>query len=72
MVPVVTPALSRKVRTAQIAAACGVSDQTILNWWRRGQFPKPQKIGRVLLWDAAEVNAFLAARQQEEATHAQA
>jgi prophage regulatory protein len=40
-----------------------VSPATIWRWTREGKFPKPFKLGvSVTVWDAAEVEAFIAQR----------
>ncbi|RJG01272.1 helix-turn-helix transcriptional regulator [Noviherbaspirillum sedimenti] len=40
-----------------------VSPATIWRWVREGKFPKPFKLGdSVTVWDAAEVEAFIAQR----------
>ena len=42
-----------------------VSPATIWRWVREGKFPKPFKLGEsVTVWDAAEVDAFIAGRSQ--------
>lgn len=45
-----------------------VSPATIWRWVREGKFPKPFKLGEsVTVWDAAEVDAFIAGRSQQAA-----
>lgn len=45
-----------------------VSPATIWRWVREGKFPKPFKLGAcVTVWDAAEVDAFIAGRSQQVA-----
>lgn len=40
-----------------------VSPATVWRWVREGKFPKPFKLGEsVTVWDAAEVEAFIAQR----------
>lgn len=40
------------------------SPATIWRWAREGKFPKPFKLGpSVTVWDAAEVEAFIAAQR---------
>lgn len=42
-----------------------VSPATIWRWTREGRFPKPIKLGTsVTVWDAAEVEAFIAKRAE--------
>jgi prophage regulatory protein len=43
-----------------------VSAATIWRWVREGKFPKPFKLGEaVTVWDAAEVENFIARQAQE-------
>jgi len=59
----------RVIRVADIATTNNkkgllpVSRATIWRWVREGKFPKPFKLGEsVTVWDAAEVEAFIAQR----------
>jgi len=59
----------RVIRIAEIATTkkkqgmLPVSPATIWRWVREGKFPKPFKLGdSVTVWDAAEVEAFIAKR----------
>ena len=59
----------RVIRVAEIATTKNrkgilpVSPATIWRWVREGKFPKPFKLGdSVTVWDAAEVEAFIAQR----------
>ena len=59
----------RVIRVADIATTktkegmLPVSPATIWRWVREGKFPKPFKLGEsVTVWDAAEVEAFIAQR----------
>jgi len=59
----------RVIRVAEIATTKNrkgmlpVSPATIWRWVREGKFPKPFKLGEsVTVWDAAEVEAFIAKR----------
>lgn len=48
-----------------IAGMLPVSTATLWRWVKDGKFPKPFKLGhRVTVWDAAEVDAFLAAQRR--------
>lgn len=59
-----TPAT--KTRPAR-AGKLPVSPATVWRWVREGRFPKPFKLGEsVTVWDAAEVDAFIA-RQSSKA-----
>ncbi|MEM8512926.1 prophage regulatory protein [Massilia sp. MP_M2] len=57
------------IRIAELATTKGkpgklpVSPATIWRWVRENKFPKPFKLGEsVTVWDASEVDAFLAKR----------
>ena len=59
----------RVIRVAELATTkdnpgmLPVSPATIWRWVREGRFPKPFKLGdSVTVWNADEVNAFIAAR----------
>lgn len=59
----------RVIRVAEIATTKNrkgmlpVSPATIWRWVREGKFPKPFKLGdSVTVWDATEVEAFIAQR----------
>ena len=59
----------RVIRVAEIATTKGskgmlpVSPATIWRWVREGKFPKPFKLGdSVTVWNAADVEAFIAER----------
>jgi predicted DNA-binding transcriptional regulator AlpA len=60
---------NRVIRVAELATTKGskgllpVSPATVWRWVREGKFPKPFKLGEsVTVWDAAEVEAFIAQR----------
>ena len=59
----------RVIRVADIATTktkkgmLPVSPATVWRWVKAGKFPKPFKLGEaVTVWDAAEVEAFIAER----------
>ncbi|GAC1569065.1 MAG: hypothetical protein NVS3B3_23050 [Aquirhabdus sp.] len=59
----------RVIRVAELATTKNkqgllpVSPATVWRWVREGKFPKPFKLGEsVTVWDAAEVEAFIARR----------
>ncbi len=59
----------RVIRVAELATTkhckglLPVSPATVWRWVREGKFPKPFKLGEsVTVWDAAEVEAFIAQR----------
>jgi predicted DNA-binding transcriptional regulator AlpA len=59
------PATSTKPARKGLLA---VSPATIWRWVREGTFPKPFKLGKsVTVWDAAEIDAFIASRAKEGA-----
>lgn len=65
---------SKVIRVADIATTkekrglLPVSPATIWRWVREGKFPKPFKLGdSVTVWDAAEVDAFIAQRAGDAA-----
>lgn len=49
-------------RPAQVAYALGVSRPTLYRWVQIGEFPKPQKFGRITVWPVAVVRQEIAAR----------
>jgi len=52
----------RYFRAAQIAERVGVSESTIWRWAASGKISKPKKLSkRVTVWDAATVEADIAA-----------
>lgn len=44
---------------AEIARDLQVTERTIDRLWRRGEFPKPYRVGSALRWHRAEVAAAL-------------
>ena len=59
----------RVIRVAELATTkdnpglLPVSPATVWRWVREGKFPKPFKLGdSVTVWNAGEVEAFIAAR----------
>jgi predicted DNA-binding transcriptional regulator AlpA len=62
--PAVPAARRRTITARQIAERIGVNKRTILNWASRGTFPAPLACSPYkLLFDAAEVERFLAERR---------
>jgi prophage regulatory protein len=60
---------TRVIRLAQLASTKGkpgllpVSPATVWRWVREGRLPRPFKLGAgTTVWDAAQVDAFIAAR----------
>ena len=53
------------LRLEQVLAAMPLSRTTFINMVKRGEFPKPIKIGRVCFWIENEVQAFLRQKATE-------
>jgi prophage regulatory protein len=53
------------LRMEQVLEAMPLSRTTFINMVKRGEFPKPIKIGRVCLWIENEVQAFLRQKAAE-------
>ncbi len=52
--------MSRKIRMREVCErAGGVGPDTIRRWVKAGQFPKPGKLGRTLLFDEQAVEQAL-------------
>ena len=72
-VPKVAPIQSRTkyeepinlLRLDQVLVAMPLSRTTFINMVKRGDFPKPIKIGRVCFWIENEVQAFLRQKATE-------
>jgi prophage regulatory protein len=72
-VPKVAPIQSRTkyeepinlLRLDQVLVAMPLSRTTFINMVKRGEFPKPIKIGRVCFWIENEVQAFLRQKAAE-------
>lgn len=60
---------NRWVRRADLAVELGVGVRTLVRWAAQSYGPQPAKIGpRAVRYSRAEVDAFLAERQQEAAS----
>lgn len=46
------------LRSAEAAAALGISVRTLRTWDSGGRIPAPRRIGRATRWDAAELEAW--------------
>lgn len=53
------------LRLDQVLVAMPLSRTTFINMVKRGEFPKPIKIGRVCFWIENEVQAFLRQKAAE-------
>lgn len=50
----------RVIRLPEVAFKLGVSESTVYLWIRRGEFPKPTRLGlRTSVWDEAVVNVWI-------------
>lgn len=52
--------------TAELAALCRTSPETCRYWRWRGEGPRAMKVGRRVLYDRRDVDAWLAARRDPE------
>lgn len=43
----------------------GVSDKTIWLWTKKGEFPKPVRLGSITVWRLSEVQAWMASKGLE-------
>lgn len=50
----------------EVAELFGVSAQTITNWSKRGEFPKPFSFGRIRRWEKAEIIAYLQGKEESD------
>jgi prophage regulatory protein len=57
------------LRLDQVLVAMPLSRTTIINMVKRGDFPKPIKIGRVCFWIENEVQSFLRQKAAESRNH---
>ena len=62
--PELPPGLTPKLTLRQLALWLGMCEKTARALSRNGELPPPARVGRRLLWDAAEVSAHLAARRE--------
>lgn len=44
---------------AEVAAACGVTPAAVRNWRHQGKGPRSYRVGRRVLFDRADVAAFI-------------
>ena len=65
--------LERHHSAAEVCSSLGIVGRTLDRWLRAGTFPQPDLVaGTRRLWRASTIRAWLASRQQEGTTHAQA
>ncbi|SDJ15162.1 helix-turn-helix transcriptional regulator [Lutimaribacter saemankumensis] len=56
------------LRRHMVEARTGLSRSTIYDWMKRGEFPKPVKLGaRLVAWRESEINAWLESREPRRA-----
>lgn len=69
--PAPVPAEKIGLRAAEAAKLLGLGRTCFYGLHRSGRLPRPRRLGRVVLWDAAELRAWFAAgapsRQRWEA-----
>jgi len=51
--------VDRLIRLPEVLSLTGFSKSLLYQLVRRGQFPKPHKVGRAVLWKLSEVNRFI-------------
>ena len=49
----------RLIRVSDVVALTGIPKTSLYRLMSRGQFPKPQKLGRASYWKLSEINRFL-------------
>jgi excisionase family DNA binding protein len=54
-----SPAVSRRLRARKAAEYLGVSDSTLAKWRMRGDPPSYRKLGRVVVYDQADLDRWL-------------
>ena len=57
-----------RVTTAEAAKLFGIPERTIRRWWAEGRLTDPERHGRALLWDVAQL-AELAEWRHERNPH---
>jgi len=54
----------RILRRPEVESRTGLSRSTIYDWMKRGEFPRPVKLGaRLVAWRESDVAAWLAERE---------
>ncbi len=54
----------RLIRLPQVKAMVGLGRSSIYDWIKRGEFPKPIKVGRLSGWIECEVQEWISERIQ--------
>lgn len=62
--------IQRFVRLPEVLEAVGVSERTLYDLMRRGDFPRPAKIGKMSVWVDREIEQWQLARLAERQEHA--
>ncbi len=47
------------IRVMPLSKRLGIHHQTLRRWWKKNSFPKPQKRNGILLFNNAEVKAWI-------------
>jgi predicted DNA-binding transcriptional regulator AlpA len=56
--------LSDWMTTAEVAAASGINSVSVRRYAWRGVIPQPERVGGILLWNRAEIEAWLRNRRR--------
>lgn len=57
----------RLIRMKELNALFGIPTSTVWDWIKKGNFPKPIKMGeRFIAWRESELTAWLDAKQNEQ------
>lgn len=55
------------LRRREVEARTGLARSTIYDWMKRGEFPKPVKLGaRLVAWRESDIDAWLENCKQQE------
>ncbi len=56
------------LRRPEVEARTGLSRSTLYDWMKRGEFPRPVKLGtRLVAWRESEISAWLDSREKRVA-----
>lgn len=62
--------MKRFVRLPEVLTSIGVSERTLYDLMKRGEFPRPVKIGKMSVWVDEEIEAWQQARLDERQAQA--